>query len=79
VGKVKLRRAFAELGAELLESSMILGDNAYDVVPGWLATPSCSFAEHRASPERAKATAGRPDDGIETDEDLLKKFLESVQ
>ena len=39
LGRVKSKQYLDELGAELLESSMILGDNAYDVVPGWLASP----------------------------------------
>ena len=36
VGKVKPKSFFDELGAEILGNSMILGDNAYDVVPGWM-------------------------------------------
>ena len=39
VGKVKSKAFLVELGAELLESSMILGDNAYDVVPGFVGAP----------------------------------------
>ena len=35
VGKVKSRAFLAELGAEILEGSMIIGDNAYDIVPGF--------------------------------------------
>src|SRR5688572_12131499 len=46
VGKVKTNRALQELSAELLEGSMIIGDNAYDVAPGWIGTPTCPFAEH---------------------------------
>lgn len=40
VGKVKSRTFLTELGAEIVESSMILGDNAYDVVPGWMGSGS---------------------------------------
>lgn len=80
VGKVKPKRALAELGAELLENSMILGDNAYDVVPGWMGTPSCTFGDHLLSPERMKARGDRTDIGTgpKTDEDLLKRFLEDL-
>jgi hypothetical protein len=40
-GKVKSRAELAEqLGAELLGSSMLLDDSAYDVVPGFLAEPA---------------------------------------
>ena len=43
VGKVKSKLYLSELGAEILENSMVLGDNAYDVVPGFLAAPVGSF------------------------------------
>ncbi len=79
VGRVKSKVFFEELGAELLESSMILGDNAYDVVPGWLGVPMGSFDDHVASQERAHARASRPESfpGEEphTDEDLLAHYL----
>jgi hypothetical protein len=35
VGKVKPKAELEAMGAEILENSMIIGDNAYDVVPGW--------------------------------------------
>jgi hypothetical protein len=71
VGKVKSRAFLSELGAEVLESSMILGDNAYDVVPGFVGAPVGSFAEHRKSiPDIGVAMRG-----LSTDEDLLASFL----
>lgn len=39
VGKVKSVSFLNELGAELLGSSMLIGDRAYDVVPGFLGSP----------------------------------------
>jgi hypothetical protein len=77
VGKVKLRRALDEIGAEILQDSMILGDNAYDVVPGWIGSPSSSFADHLLSPERMKARGDRTDLGTQpkTDEELLRRVL----
>ena len=39
VGRVKTRAFLTELGAEILEGSMILGDNAYDVVQGFVGAP----------------------------------------
>jgi hypothetical protein len=73
VGKVKSRAFLGELGAELLEGSMILGDNAYDVVPGFVGAPIGTFAEHRRSiPEVPAATKA-----LSTDEDLLASFLTS--
>jgi hypothetical protein len=82
VGKVKPRQALDELGAEILEGSMIIGDNAYEVVPGWLGTPIGSLQEHLASPERVKAQAKRLDAASEddptTDEELLLRFARQV-
>ncbi len=72
VGKVKSRVFFEELGAEILEGSMIIGDNAYDVVSGWLGVPTTSFEDH------VRARGGRGDFPAEeprTDEDLLARFL----
>src|SRR5687767_741256 len=43
VGRVKPKAQLDEMGAEVLEGSMILGDNAYDVVQGWAGTPTSSF------------------------------------
>ena len=74
VGKVKSRAYLMELGAELLETSMVLGDNAYDIVPGFLAAPVGSFEEHlarRSIPEVDLVRAPAP----ASDEDLLVKFL----
>src|SRR5687767_5052041 len=39
LGRVKTRAFLNELGAEVLENSMILGDNAYDVVQGFIGAP----------------------------------------
>ena len=73
VGRVKSRAFLNELGAEILEGSMILGENAYDVVPGFVGAPVGTFAEHRKSiPETSLAAHG-----LSTDEDLLATFLES--
>lgn len=77
VGKVKPKRALDEIGAEILQDSMILGDNAYDIVPGWMGASSSPFADHLLSPERMKARGDKTDVGIglNTDEELLKRFL----
>src|SRR4051812_25051492 len=44
VGKVKAKQTLVEMGAEILENSMIIGDNAYDVIPGWAGRPKTTFA-----------------------------------
>lgn len=66
IGKVKSRAFLTELGAELLEGSMILGDNAYDVVPGFVGAPIGTIEAHRAS---------FPSIGEMTDEQLLAMAL----
>lgn len=57
-GRAKGRAELEQLGAEILESSMLLGDAAYDTVPGWLGTP-----------------VGKAEPALETDEELLARFL----
>ncbi len=78
IGKVKPKRALEEIGAELLETSMILGENAYDVVPGWMGTPAGPFNDHLLSEERMTARAGKTDIGAgpSGEEDLLQRFVD---
>jgi hypothetical protein len=76
VGRVKSVAFVTELGAELLESSMVLGDNAFDVVPGFLATPVGTFSEYRA--DRSGKTPGRssaPTAAPRSEEELLLRFV----
>ena len=70
VGKVKSVNYLTELGAELLETSMILGENAYEVVPGFLGSPVGTFNEHRAA-----ITASRDDPLPKSEEALLAQYL----
>ena len=67
IGKVKSRAFLAELGAEVMEGSMIIGDNAYDVVQGFVGGPTSGFAEHRA--------ANPGNEAINSDEALLAAFI----
>jgi len=80
VGKVKPNGVLNELGAEIFENSMILGENAYDVVPGWMGTATSTFAEHLLSPERMKARGGRTDVGAgpQNDEEMLTRFFDGI-
>ncbi|RYZ06023.1 MAG: hypothetical protein EOO73_17915 [Myxococcales bacterium] len=74
VGKVKTVPFLTELGAELLGDSMVLGENAYRVVAGWMATPVGTLEQHRA--ERMELRVSRasvPAQG--SDEELLAVFL----
>ncbi len=71
VGKVKSHGFLRELGAEIIDRSMLIGDNAYDIVPGFLGTPIGSMAEHRASlPDIQTAP--------KNEEELLGRFLMKV-
>ncbi|HVJ90691.1 MAG TPA: hypothetical protein VM580_12870 [Labilithrix sp.] len=76
VGKVKSKTELEGLGAEILENSMIIGDNAYDVVPGWAGVPATPFAEHLASSARKVARGARGLTGPDpvSEEDLLARF-----
>ena len=67
VGRVKARGYLEQLGAEIIENSMLVSEAAYDVEPGWVGMPIGTFAEH------VGAAAGRGES--RTDEDLLAKFL----
>ncbi len=78
VGKVKARAELEGKGAEILENSMILGDFAYDVVPGWVGEPTCSFADHMKSPERKAARSAKPAKGAPptSEVDLVRRFAQ---
>lgn len=71
VGKVKSRAFLTELGADILEGSVVLGDNAYDAVPGFVGAPVGSFADHRKQTPQS-ASMQRT---ITNDEDLLAELL----
>jgi hypothetical protein len=75
VGKVKTRQFLIELGAELLETSMVLGDNAYEVVPGFLGSPVGSFEEHRTASDSRRGSSPFMKAAPASDEDLLTKIL----
>ena len=74
VDKVKTVGFLSELGASLLGESMVIADNAYQVVPGWLGSPVGTFAEHRAEQSSASAVP-RMTALAGSDEELLASFL----
>jgi hypothetical protein len=68
LGRVKTRAFLTELGAEVLESSMILGDNAYDVIQGFVGAPIGSFADYKKiAPPAAEAA--------KSDEEILAAYM----
>jgi hypothetical protein len=76
VGKVKPKADMEKLGAEIMEGSMIIGDNAYDVAQGWMGSPLGTFDEHMKSPERKAARVGMAPFAPKTEEELLGLLLE---
>jgi hypothetical protein len=76
VGRVKSENFMRELGAELLGTSMVVGENAYEVVPGFIGSPIGTFAEHRA---RCNATTpdmqASPADTPQSEEDILARLV----
>lgn len=68
LGRIKTRGFLVELGAELLEGSMILGDNAYDVVQGFVGAPIGTFIDYKKTAPKAAA-------GAASDEEVLERFL----
>jgi hypothetical protein len=74
VGRVKPKELLEKNGAELFDTSILLGENAYDVVPGWLGAPIGTFEEHLANPSR-RPSGGEFGEEPKTDEDLLARFV----
>ncbi|MBX3128111.1 MAG: hypothetical protein KF718_15410 [Polyangiaceae bacterium] len=72
VGNVKSVPFLTELGAEVFDTSMLIGDLAYEVVPGFMGTPVGSFSEHRSRSVPPVASAGP-----NSDEEMLAQFLEN--
>jgi hypothetical protein len=66
LGRVKTREQLTKMGAEVLETSLIVGDDAYDVVPGFVGEPMGAFTERPPSQGAA---------AVQNDEDLLAQFL----
>ena len=79
IGRVKPKTVLDEKKAEILESSLLLGDNAYEVVPGWLGEPIGTFDEHVASQRKSLSSrrpgAAAPERAPQSDEDLLATYL----
>lgn len=78
IGKVRPKAALQAMGAEILENSMIIGDNAYDVVPGWAGAPTTTFDDFLASPEHklARRRSGTTSPEPSNDEELVARFAQ---
>jgi hypothetical protein len=74
-GRAKSRMELEQMGAEIVESSMLLGDAAYDTVPGWFGVPVGAFTEHRESTSGHGSRGGKGGPEPTTDEELVQRFL----
>ena len=76
IGKVKSKSELEALNAEIMENSMIIGDNAYDVVPGWAGAPVVPLEEFLASVDHkfARKRSGNTGPEPKTDEQLIAAF-----
>ena len=82
LGRVKEREALIDRGAEVLENSMLLGDNAYDIVPGWFGDPVGDFREFAESRERQLTRALHsdfPGAEPESEDELLSRFAQRAK
>jgi len=70
-GRVKDRAELESIGAELVESSMLLGDAAYDTVPGWLGAPVAARGDRREL--AARDSNGKAE--LKSAEEVLVRFL----
>ena len=81
IGRVKTRAQLEGQGAEIVEGSMLFGEAAYDVEPGWVGVPVGTFADYLASraAETGKKGKAKRDEASgpppQTDEDLLARLL----
>lgn len=71
VGRVKPKERLEREGAEVFDTSVLLGENAYDVVPGWLGVPIGMFEGRPKSRNPVDSFEDEP----KTDEDMLARFV----
>ena len=77
VGRVRTVAELSALGAEVLDRSVLLGELAYDVVPGFIASP-VGKADERIPSSRVLAELTELSEepkGPKSDEELLARFL----
>jgi hypothetical protein len=75
LGRVKTREYLEQLGAELVETSMLLGEAAYDVEPGWIGVPVGPLSEYVESEGRKKARGKKGGQQPKSEEEVLARFL----
>jgi len=76
VGRVRTLAELSALGAEVLDRSVLIGELAYDVVPGFIASPVDSGERIPSARllQELSALSEAPRRG-QSDEELLARFL----
>jgi hypothetical protein len=74
VGRVYPTSELLALGAEILDRSLVIGDLAYDVDPGFLLGPIGVGEPAQAMVSRLLSLSRGPGDG-QSDEELLARYL----
>jgi len=67
VGRVKTRAYLEQLGAEIVHASMLLGELAYDIEPGWVGIPE-GTTPRSTTPLSADAPSASPGRGRNDDD-----------
>jgi len=68
IGKVKVKKVLEEMGAEIVEDSMLIGENAYAIIPGFAGNAETALeAWLPLAPESAK--------GFASEDELLRAFI----
>jgi hypothetical protein len=77
VGRVRTLAELSALGAEVLDRSVLIGDFAYDVVPGFIAAPAGDSSESIPSSRLLQelSVLSEPPPRGQSDEELLARFL----
>lgn len=77
VGRVSTLAELSALGAEVLDRSVLVGEVAYDVVPGFIASPAGERGERIPSARLLKelSALSEPPRRGQSDEELLARFL----
>jgi hypothetical protein len=77
VGRVRTLRDLLALGAEVVGRAMVLGEAAYDVVPGFVLTPVAAPAPGVPTARAVAVLSRLSEDAsrVQSDEDLLARYL----
>jgi hypothetical protein len=77
VGRVRTLRELGIRGAEVLGRAMVLGEAAYDVVPGFLLTPISASPGGLQTDGTVAVLSRLSDDAsrVQSDEELLARYL----